>query len=178
MHVPVVRVRAQAREATAQAREATARAGQAAKAAEAIVTDKPAKPDPRARLAELLGTDSTNFLGTGLSLREFSELHSAEKLAASWTLQEPAEKKRRRAAVIKLAIELGRIRETTEFSTRLAELAIEAVIEGDWKMVDEWAEHFAFNGERDEMRAQYAPVFAVFSELLLQALRARKEMPT
>ncbi len=140
--------------------------------------DKPDKPDKRERLAELLGTDSTNFLGTGLSLREFMQLHTAERLTASWFLQPQEEKKRRRAAVIQLAIELGRVREATDFSTRLAELAIEAVIEGDWKMVEEWADHFTFTEEGEDLRAKYAPVFAVFRELLLQALRTQKEMPT
>lgn len=140
--------------------------------------DEPSKPDKRKRLAELLGTDSTNFLGTGLTLREFMRLHDAEKIAASWTLQPPEERKRRRHAIIQLSIELGRIRETTAFSTLLAETAIEAVIEGDWKMVEEWAEHFTFDEEREELRQRYAPVFAVFRELLLQVLRAQKVLPT
>jgi hypothetical protein len=141
-------------------------------------SDEHTVPDKRKRLAELLGTDSTNFLGTGLTLREFMQLHDAEKLAASWTLQPTEERKRRRRTIIQLSIELGRLREVTEFSTGLAELAIEAVIEGDWKMVTEWAEHFTFDEERDELRQRYAPAFAVFRELLLQALRAQKEPPT
>lgn len=140
------------------------------------MTDKKASRD---RLAELLGTDSTNYLGTGLTMREFMQLGHAEKLAASWCLQQPGEQKRRRHAVIQLSIELGRIRETTDFATRLAELAIESVIEGDWKMVEEWAEHFTFDDEKDksDVRETYAPVFAVFRELLLQTLRTDKEPP-
>ena len=134
--------------------------------------DKPDKKDGRERLAELLGSDSTNFLGTGLTMREFMLLHQAEKLAAAWCLQPPVEQKRRRRAIIQLSIELGRIQETAQFATRLAELAIEAVIEGDWKLVEEWAEHFAFSDEADD---QSATVFAVFRELLLQTLRTEKE---
>lgn len=134
------------------------------------------KTDKRERLAELVDVDSTNFLGTGLTLREFTRLHNAERLATSWALQSQEEKKRRRTAVIQLAIELGRVRETEMFSTRLAELAIESVIEGDWTMVEEWAEHFAFNEESADLRARYAPTFAIFRELLLQVLR--KELPT
>lgn len=139
---------------------------------------KPSKPDKRERFAELLGLDSKNFLGTGLTFNEFMQLHRAEQLAASWALQVPEEKKRRRRAVIQLSIELGRIRDTMEFSTALAELAIEAVIEGDWKMVEEWAEHFTFESEGAELRDRCAPVFAVFRELLLQTLRGQKERPT
>ena len=142
------------------------------------MTDKPAKKDARARLAELLGTDSTNFLGTGLTMREFLQLGQAEKLAASWAIQTRDERKRRLAAVMRLSVELARIHETTTFSTRLAESAIESVIEGDWKMVEEWAEHFTFTDEDDQLSQKYAPVFAVFRELLLQVLRTEKELPT
>lgn len=136
------------------------------------------KKNPRERLAELLGSDSTNFLGTGLTMREFMQLGNAEKLTASWTLQPPEERKRRLGAVIRLSVELARVRETTEFSTRMAELAIEAVIEGDWKMVEEWAGHFTFDAEGEELRQKYTPIFFTFRELLLQALRAAKELPT
>lgn len=142
------------------------------------MTDKPNKPDKRERFAELLGTDSKNFLGTGLTFTEFMQLHKAEQIAESWALQPVEEQKRRRKAVIQLSIELGRITEHHGFSTRLAEMAIEAVIVGDWKMVQEWADHFTFDTEGEDLRAQYAPVFAVFRELLLQSLRTQKEMPT
>lgn len=145
------------------------------------MTDEQDKPKPNKhaqRLAELLGTDSQNFLGTGLTMREFMELHSAEQVAASWALQSQGERKRRRKAVIQLSIELGRILETTGFSAGLAELAIEAVIEGDWKMVAEWADHFTFEDESADLRARHAPMFAVFRELLLQVLRTQKDAPT
>ena len=134
--------------------------------------------DKRERFVELLSLDSKNFLGTGLTFDEFMKLHHAELLAASWALQAPEEKKRRRRAVIQLSIELDRIQETDNFSTGLAELAIEAVIEGDWKMVQEWADHFTFDTEGEDLRSQYVPVFAIFREMLLQVLRAQKELPT
>lgn len=133
------------------------------------------KQAPRKRLADLL--DPTNFLGTGLTTREFVQLGHAEKLAASWTNQPREERKRRLNAIMHLSVELARVRETTAFSTRLAESAIEAVIEGDWKMVEEWAGHFTFNDESVELRQKYAPIFSTFRELLLQALRAT-ELPT
>ena len=139
------------------------------------MSDKPGKKDGRERLAELLGSDSTNFLGTGLTMREFLQLHQAERLATAWCLQPPEEQKRRRRAVIELSIELGRIRESSNFATRLAELAIESVIEGDRKMVEEWAEEFAFESESEQIRQGAAATFAVFRELLLQVLRTEKE---
>jgi len=135
------------------------------------------KKDPRERFAELLGIDSKNFLGTGLTMQEFSLLHSAEKIATSWALQPREERSRRLATVVQLSVELTRIREVTNFSTRLAELAIESVIEGDWTAVKDWTESLGFEDEREELRQRYAPIFATFRELLLQVLRAGKELP-
>lgn len=135
------------------------------------------KKAPRERLAELISPDSTNFLGTGLTMREFMQLDQAEKIAASWFLQPREERKRRLHTIVRLSVELERIRETVNFSTKLAEQAIEAVIEGDWKRVEEWSEHFIFSDESLEARQTYVPVFALFRELLLQVLRAGKEMP-
>lgn len=134
--------------------------------------------DKRARFVELLGLHSENFLGSGLNMTEFMQLHRAEQLAASWALQPSEEKRRRRHAVIQLSIELGHIREKGLFATRLAELAIDAVIEGDWKMVREWADHFAFEAEREELRATCASTFATFRALLLQLLRVQETLPT
>lgn len=136
---------------------------------------RPCDVSPRDRLAELI--DSTNFLGTGLTLGEFVRLGNTEKMAASWALQPREERRRRLDAVMRLSVELTRVRETTEFSTRLAELAIESVIEGDWKMVEEWAEHFTFADEGEDLRQKYVAVFAIFRELLLQGLRAEKGVP-
>jgi hypothetical protein len=138
---------------------------------------KPRSADPRVRLEEMLGVDSTNFLGTGLTLREAMQLYSAEKLSRSWSLQSLEEKKRRISAVVRLSAELEHIREKEIFATRLAEMAIESVIEGDWKMVEEWAEHFAFDDERDEVRDRGGEIYATFRELLLQALRTGKDGP-
>lgn len=132
--------------------------------------------DPRARLDELMGPDSTNFLGTGLTLRELTQLGVMEKLASAWSLQPREERRRRLVAVTRLAVELAQIRETVR-APRLADLAIEAVIEGDWKMVEEWAEHFAFGDEPEAVRSVQAPPYATFRELLLQALRSGKEGP-
>jgi hypothetical protein len=133
--------------------------------------------DPRARLNELLGADSTNYLGTGLTLRELMQLHDAEKLAASWALQPREEQRRRLNAVMQLSIELAHVRKTTLSATRLAELAIESVITGDWKMVEEWAGHFSFEEEHDGAGSANVIAYATFRELLLQVLRTEKVGP-
>jgi hypothetical protein len=143
----------------------------AAARAAIVLGARPRSADPRVRLAELTGPDSTNFFGTGLSLREFMELHTAEQIARSWPLQPREEKRRRLNAVMRLSVELTRIREITVFSTALAEQALEAVIEGDWKSVQSWAEHFAFDDDCHD----FTPIYAPFRELLLQVLRVGKE---
>lgn len=135
----------------------------------------------RGRLEELLGADSTNFLGTGLSLVDFMKLYDAEALSRAWTLQSRVEKKRRLRAVQRLSVELARMSESVHFATGLAEMAIEAVIEGDWKMVAEWATHLTFDEKGrafndPDQRGTFAEIHAVFRELLLQALRAEKEV--
>ena len=103
--------------------------------------------------------------------------HHLKLFEASWSQQPRDERRRRLEAVMWLSVELARVVEQTSFATRLAELAIESVIEGDWKMVEEWAEHFAFEDERAEMRAKYVPIFAIFRELLLQVVRVGKAQP-
>ena len=123
-------------------------------------------------------TAKKDLLGRLSELRTYLQLADAESLAASWAIQPREERKRRLHAVMRLSVELARIHETTEFSTGLAELAIESVIEGDWKMVEEWAEHFSFDAEGEQLRERFAPVFAVFRELLLQTLRATNGLPT
>ena len=110
-------------------------------------------------------------------VERFMQLATVDKIAGTWCLQSTEEKKRRRRIIIALSQELGLIAEKTNFSTHLAELVIEAIIDGDWKMVEEWAEHFAFEDELDANRERYAPEFAIFRELLLQAVRTDKEPP-
>jgi hypothetical protein len=126
------------------------------------------KKDHQARYHELLSPTSTNFMGTGLTLQEFMQLGTAERVNTAWFTQERSERKRRLNFVTELSIELAKIKETTIFATGLAEMGIESIIEGDWKMVQEWAEHFSF-ADDDGARERYASVFARFAELLMQA---------
>lgn len=99
--------------------------------------------------------------------------HTAERIYESWFNQQRGERKRRLHFVMELSIELAKIKEQITLSTGLAELGIESIIEGDWKMVTEWADHFSFKDERDEVRLNNADVYARFRELLLQAYETR-----
>jgi hypothetical protein len=133
-----------------------------------------AKKDNRERFIELLSPESKNFLNTGLSMHEFMQLRQAESLATSWCLQTPEEKKRRLAIVVQLSVELAKIRETTIAATRIAERAIEAVIEGDWKTVQDHADWLK---PGEILEPPHHTLYATFRELLLQALRTEKELP-
>lgn len=106
-------------------------------------------------------------------LTDLLQSYTAERLYESWFRQERNERKRRLNFVTELIIELTKIKETTTFATGLAELGIESIIEGDWKMVQEWAEHFTFAEEHEGTRSTYASVYARFAELLQQAYDTR-----
>lgn len=129
--------------------------------------------DKREKYLDFFGTKSKNFLGTGLTLEEFMQLHTAEKVQESWFRQERDERKRRLGFVMELSVELVKIKEQIMFCTALAESAIEAIIEGDWRMVKDWADHLSFEDERIEIHASSAHVYAKFRELLMQAYNTR-----
>jgi hypothetical protein len=137
------------------------------------------KKDYKEKFVEFFGTTSKNFFGTGVSMEEFLNVNMAEKVAASWFRQERDERKRRLNFVMELSAELAKIKETTLFSTGLAENGIESVIEGDWKMVKEWADHFSFEedygnaAQQAIIRDSHASVYARFRELLQQAYDTR-----
>jgi len=105
-------------------------------------------------------------------LTDLLQAHTAERIYESWFRQERNERKRRLHFVMELSIELAKIKETVNFSTGLAELGIESIIEGDWTMVKEWADHFTFKDEHESIRS-HASVYARFSELLQQAWETR-----
>lgn len=131
------------------------------------------KKDHKERHMELFGPGSTNFFGTGLTLQEFMQLGMADKVASSWAQQDREERRRRLNFVTELSVELAKIKTHHNFATGLAEMGIESIIEGDWKMVQEWAEHFTFQDESEGTRGTYAGVYARYSELLQQAYDTR-----
>jgi hypothetical protein len=131
------------------------------------------------KFAEFFNPKSRNFFGTGLTLEEFMATHMAEQVSRSWTIQPREEQKRRLHLVIELATELTKVRAQITFSTALAEAAIEAVITGDWTMVNEWARYFTFEDECEGVaRGTYqscAPFYARFRELLVAAYETRPD---
>lgn len=129
--------------------------------------------DKREKFIEMFSPTSKNFMGTGLTLQEFMQLGMAEKVADAWFRQEQDERHRRFDFLISLCVEFDRIRNVTPFALGLAKGAIEALIDGDWKMVKEWAGHFTFSEEREEVRQRYGELYARFAALLMQVYDTR-----
>lgn len=105
-----------------------------------------------------------------------------EAFARSWFCAPRKERKDRLAVVAELLAELASIRAASFFATALGESAICDAIDGDWKGLDGWVEHFTFEGERPELVAHYAPLWSRFRDLLSAAAlagrrRERGELP-
>jgi hypothetical protein len=127
---------------------------------------------------EYLDPKSKNFMGTGLTLEKMMQVGLAQSIERAFFRQRKEEKKRRLEYIINLSYELLRIRKHTNFATGLCEIAIENVIEGDWKGVEMWAAHFEFAEEQKELREEYAPLFNAFRRLLLDAHKTRPQDPS
>jgi hypothetical protein len=113
-------------------------------------------------LSSLLNPLSDNFLGSGMTLQEFLLKGQVDVWRRSFVNQPRPERKRRLGLLIRLSAELLKVREQTSFGTGLAEAVLEDLIEGDWKMLREWAKHFSFEDEDEEIRAKYIPIYAKF----------------
>lgn len=101
-------------------------------------------------------------------LGTFAE-HQWKQILASYCLQPPEEKKARRRAIIDLSLELEEIKKTGNFSVGIGELAIEAVIEGDWKHARNYISWLSFTEESVELREREAPRWEKFRAVLLVA---------
>jgi hypothetical protein len=134
--------------------------------------------DKRTRFLELLGEESSNFLGTGLSISEFIQLELAEKFATSFAAQDRDERQRRLDAVVPLSIELGKIREQTNFSTGICEMAIATVIDGDWQGAEDCADILSMDDEDEQIRDRHASTFVTFRAILMQTVRGAKIAPS
>jgi len=124
-------------------------------------------------LASLLNPLSDNFMGSGMTLQEFVLKGRIDIWQRSFVNQPRPEKKRRLNLLIRLSVELTKIREQTIVATGLAESALEDLIEGDWAMLKEWASHFSFEDEHEEVRVRYAPLYAKFAEICKEAYESR-----
>lgn len=132
----------------------------------------PTKP-PKERLLEFFNPEGTNFLGSGMTLAEWSAAHTITQLQNVFTFQERPEIRRRLDLIIELGAEYKAIEAQTRFSTAFAKMVIEDIIKGDWYGVRINGESLRFEDEHPETRARYAPIFKRFAELAMKAFNTR-----
>lgn len=90
------------------------------------------------------------------------EERQLEQILLSWCLIDKAERKHRLKTIIALTIELEEIKKASRFSCMFGELAIEAVIQGDWKELEEVANSQTFKSESNDIQIKYAPLWDNF----------------
>jgi len=90
------------------------------------------------------------------------EERQLEEIMNSWCLADKAARKHRLRTIIALAIELEAIKKVSIFSTSFGEMAIEAVIQGDWKELEEVVGYQTFNAEHPDIQAKFAPLWERF----------------
>jgi hypothetical protein len=111
-------------------------------------------------------------------LEELSSETLAKRMAGdfsrSWCMQGREERKRRMTFILRMAEELAAVRSVTNFSTGLAEMAIEAVIKGDLDELRDLVGLFSEEGLIENAGAEegprYAKIFAKFRETAEEAL--------
>jgi urease accessory protein UreF len=75
---------------------------------------------------------------------------------------------------VALSVELEEIKKVNKFSTAFGEQAIEAVIQGDWRELEEVANFLTFSTENPEIRDQFSPLWDKFRTLALTACAEEK----
>jgi hypothetical protein len=108
-------------------------------------------------------------------LREAVERHTQAQVERSHCLQSKEERRARLNTIIALSVELDRIRSVDHFATALGAAAIEDVIEGDWEGLSSFSNYFTFEGESEELRARYAPLWKAFYLVLVSACTAARQ---
>lgn len=101
--------------------------------------------------------------------------HQIQRAQAAWHVQDQNERRARIEIVVALSVELERIKTISSFSTLVFRGAIEAVIEGDWKHVADFAEWCLFGDEIPEIRDHYVPIWEGYRTILLAACAAERE---
>lgn len=107
-------------------------------------------------------------------LAKVYEEHLLQMFQASWCLQDKPTRKHRLKTVLALSVELEAIKKIDIFSTAIGEQIIEAVIQGDWREVEEVAGYLTFDTERSELRDRYNSLWENFRTLALTSCAEEK----
>jgi hypothetical protein len=116
---------------------------------------------------EWLDPKGSNFLGSGLPMKEAMMVRWIERFHQSFGQQARKERKRRLHFITELSIELRKVKEKITFATGLAEQVIEDLIEGDWDSVRMWRDHYGPD-DPDMQQSGAAEAYSHFYELLCQ----------
>ena len=98
------------------------------------------------------------------------EERQLEEIQNSWCLADKAARKHRLKTLIALVLELEEIKKVSIFSTAFGEMAIEAVIQGDWRELEEVVGYQTFKAESKEIQDQFAPLWEKFRAIAETAI--------
>jgi hypothetical protein len=98
------------------------------------------------------------------------EEHQLEQINNSWCLANKSERKHRLKTIIALVLELEEIKKVDKFATTFGDMAIEAVICGDWKEFEQVCEYQTFKDESIEIQKRYAPLWEKFRTIAETAI--------
>jgi hypothetical protein len=93
-----------------------------------------------------------------------------EQILRSWCLADKETRKHRLRTVIELTLELEKIKKVSLFSTAFGEMAIEAVIQGDWQELKEIINFQDFRTEDAKIREEFAPLWENFRVIAQTAI--------
>lgn len=130
----------------------------------------------RDKVREWLDPQGSNFMGTGLTFREFWYKGLVERFARSWTQQDKIERQRRLGLIIELAQDLARVEQTTRFSTMWIRHGIEALIEGERQDMKIAHDALTFSDERPDIRDPHIELFAPTRAIMERALETWPEV--
>lgn len=136
----------------------------------------PPKGDLSSFLNGFLDVHGNNFLGSGTSYIEWLQTARFLQYERSFCTQTREEKTRRMGYIVRLSAEQERLVARERFATRWSELAIEAVIDGDWNTVDMWIKELRFEKESPELQELAAANFAKFVEILQETYDTRPKI--
>lgn len=131
----------------------------------------------RSILHHMLNPNSSDFMGSGMTVQEFMMAGELERIQNAYWRQPREEKDRRRNAIVELAIEYSKIVQQTRQATMWAREAIVEVLEGNWKEVKVCRDMLTFEGDFVGLQAVHGPIFARFVQMLDDVLAGVPKEP-
>jgi hypothetical protein len=127
--------------------------------------------DSKKYLKSLLGFDSDDFFGTGLTFAEFSRSHDFRRWVNSLShIRDRTETKRRLKLIRRLCAALEEVeREHGVFATVWVYDGLLAIYDGDWKECRHCAEMLLHEGEDARTIEVYGAAHAPLRAILLEA---------